>query len=138
MIDLGEITLAAEKPYNPDEERAAFIARMKAEGYDVVVPKANELQIDIDSEDAYTVFLDAVGMFIANGAVSHLHYDEHPSRSGLPCRHITVRLPFELDTWQRIALQAAFGSDYKRELLSCVRALRRDEYPTLFVEAPRA
>lgn len=119
--------------YDPNEARADFIKRTEAEGFVISYPEADELQIDIDSEEQYETCMKAIDMFCAN--MDHaLTYDEAPSRSGLPRRHIRIRMPFDMTPWQRIALQASFGSDFQRELLSCIRVLRGDEHPTIFVE----
>lgn len=133
-MDLNEFRTEMA-PYNPDEERKAFIQRTKDEGFDVVIPKDNELQIDIDNDEQYAVFERAMHSLSRNEVFSPLTYEEHPSRSGLPRRHITVTLPRNVDTpWMRIALQASLGSDPIRELISCIRLIRGDMAPTLFVE----
>lgn len=59
---------------------------------------------------------------------------ESPSKSGLPHRHITITFDFDLTQWQRLAFQAALGSDTKRECLGCIMTLAGDEHPTLFLE----
>lgn len=106
-------------------------------GMVVVYPAPNQLQIDIDSDAAYRVFK-------ANIAKLKLHWpfiggiqsiDEHPSKSGLPCRHITVNLKDALQSnLERIVIQLCLGSDPLREMLSYLRVLKRDEHPTLFME----
>lgn len=137
MNELLENALTSTPYYDPAEERKAFIARVIAEGYDVVSPKANELQIDIDTEEQYVVFHDSLAMLIANSTTPNPRVVERPSRSGLPHMHISVTLPYDVTPWQRIAMQAALGSDPRREVLSCVRLMRGDEHPTLFVEAKK-
>ena len=123
-----------EEGYDMNEVRRDYIAKVTAEGKRVVIPSAYELQLDIDSEEQYAVFLRSAEVVLRNWADS-VEIEEHPSSSGLPRRHITLTLPFEVGPWQRIALQAALGSDPVRELLSATRLLRGDDYPTLFVEA---
>ena len=118
--------------YDFEEEREEFIARVTAQGYRVVFPGDNQLQIDIDSAEQYAAFDKAVLRWNRNA--EPFAVEEHPSMSGLPRRHITLTLPYAVTPWQRIALQAAFGSDPVRELLSAVRLQRRDPHPTLFVE----
>src|SRR5690606_29610055 len=122
-----------KEEYDPNEARADYIARMELEGYKVVLPGPNELQIDIDSDEDYSRWLTAKAVLDRN-KVEHQVLRERPSRGGLPGRHIVVWLPEPLDPWQRIALQGALGSDHVRELLSCIRMLRGDEHPTLLVE----
>lgn len=100
------------------------------------------MQIDIDTEEQYTIFVEMSACLIRNWqAISPAPQptvEEHLSRSGYPRRHITVTLPFNVEPWQRVAFQAAMGSDPFRELLSCVRLLRGDDKPTLFVEKKEA
>ena len=116
-----------------NERREDFIARMTAEGFAVVTPKSNQLQIDIDSEQDYERFDEALACWNRNHE-NQLLMKERLSKSGWPRRHITIDMPFDLDHWQRIALQAVFGSDHMRELLSAIRLMRGDTIPTLFVE----
>lgn len=128
------MTEILKEEYDLNEVRADYIARMEEEGYKVVIPEPNELQIDIDSDEDYLRWLTAKGVLDRN-EIEHQVIREAPSRSGLPGRHIVVRFPQPLDPWQRIALQGALGSDHVRELLSCIRLMRGDEHPTLFVES---
>jgi hypothetical protein len=58
-----------------------------------------------------------------------------PSRSGLPKRHLIVRLNRPVSNAERIALQAALGSDPVREILGIVRVQHNDPHPTLFLES---
>lgn len=121
------------------ETRQQFIDRMKAEGFRVVEPEDDELQIDIDSPEQYRQFLACWTTF---HRVITARYGDEPtcveagSRSKLPGRrHVTVKLPFEIhDPQERIMWQACLGSDPMRELLSALRSDRGDIKPTLFVE----
>jgi hypothetical protein len=131
-------TAAAPLPYDPNEARAEYIKRMEAEGCRVVFPSDDELQVDIDTDEHYAAFLKSWAIFERDVELFYVEkptYVERPSRSGLPSRHITVKLPFDVTSEQRIAWQAALGSDPVRELLSMLRDMRGDEHPTLFVEA---
>lgn len=118
--------------YDPNEDRMDYIKRMENEGFKVVIPETYELFIDIDNEDDYALYLSQAKIFFREiqGATS----EEHESRNGLPGRHITITLPFNIPDNSRIAWQAALGSDPRRELLSLIRLNRGDLHPTLFVE----
>lgn len=122
-----------KEDYDLNEARADYIARMEAEGNTVVYPASNELQLDIDSEEDYLRWM-ATREVLDRNKISYEVVSEKPSRSGLPKRHIIIELPSAIDPWQRIAMQAAFGSDHIRELLSCIRLMRGDDHPTLLVE----
>lgn len=99
---------------------------------EVVLPEPYDLFIDIDDEDAYKRFDKAMDCIINhfNGQV----IKNTPSRSGLPKRHIVVRLDRHVTDAERIALQAALGSDPVREILGIVRVQHKDPHPTLFLE----
>lgn len=126
---------AGDFDYDADQPREEFIRQMKAAGYRIVAPEPNQLQIDIDTPEQYAVYQHAIECVMRNWPrCAALTFEEHASKSGWPARHITITLPFEVDPWQRIALQAALGSDPIRELLSATRLLKGAELPTLFVE----
>ena len=59
----------------------------------IIYPAANELFIDMDSEQAHTLFLDQVE--VLQQVIEVTHVNVYPSRSGLPNRHaiVAVRLP---------------------------------------------
>jgi len=107
----------------------------EAIGGRVVLPEANELQIDIDSKvelDEFHKRLRRLENNVPNFRQSYLIY---PSKSGNPNKfHITIPLQSDVTPWQRIALQACLGSDPIREILSAARLLKGDPYPTLFIE----
>lgn len=119
---------------DPSETREDYIARSKREGLLIDFPAANELQIDIDSEAHRAAFDRSMGIF-SRELVGDFDVQETPSKSGTGT-HVRIRLHFDVDVWQRIAWQAALGSDPVRELLSCLRAMRGDTAPTLFAEKP--
>jgi hypothetical protein len=130
-----ELLEAVEKVgTNPDETREEFCSRMAAEGFEIHLPKANELFIDIDNKQHYEAFQRSWAVLRANGIV--LSVKETPSKSGGACKHIRVTVAGikELTDMERIAWQAALGSDPIREILSIVRALKGDAHPTLFAE----
>lgn len=99
---------------------------------DVILPEPYDLFIDIDDDDAMKRFDKSMGFIIQhfNGQV----IKSTPSRSGLPKRHIIVRLDSPVTDAERIALQAAMGSDPVREILGIVRVQHKDPHPTLFLE----
>jgi hypothetical protein len=109
--------------------------KAKDQGLLVVFPATTQIQIDIDSEEAYREFnrrLDIVTKHLQN-----LRFVENkPSRSGLPKRHITIDVGMDLSEGQRIALQAALGSDPTRELLNITEHLLGMEHSSLFYERP--
>jgi hypothetical protein len=117
----------------PDRlEEATALA--KAKGRVVVVPKANELFVDIDSEADMERFQR---IRVTLESFLSLKVDIRPSPSGRPDRHhIVVTLDREVTEIERVALQAILGSDPTREALSYRRILKGIAPATLFFENP--
>lgn len=125
-------TLAQAEPYVPSTSSEASIKRAEAQNLDVVFPRSNELFIDLDTEAQFATFNARVGMFnTCFGIKSTLI---KPSKSGLPRRHAVVELTDHYDVVTRIAMQAALGSDFRKEVISLQRVFRKDEHPILFFE----
>jgi len=112
--------------------------KAKVEGWDVVLPSKTELFIDIDDEQGAAKFDELFPIFLEfrpNAVVVR----RTPSPSGKPGRyHIVVdtNSNSKLTDLERITLQAALGSDRKRELLGWQRVELGDKNPTLFFEKP--
>lgn len=128
-----------EKFGNPEYEkpRKEFIKEMKLQGYNIVLPKSNELQIDIDTPEQLEAFYVGLAVLMRNDCNwPAMLVEMHPSKSGTG-KHATVKLPYEItDPIHRIALQACLGSDPVRELLALIRYKQGDPDPILFVETP--
>ncbi len=123
--------------YDAAEARADYIARMAGEGFEPSYPADNELQIDIDSDAQRSVFEESFKIFQREIGETHGIRPKPvvtESRSGFPSCHIRIALPFTVETHERIAWQAALGSDPIRELLSLIRAERGEPNPTLLME----
>lgn len=118
--------------YDANEDREEYINRMIEEGYAIVLPFANELQIDMDTEEHHQMFLKQIVSL--EKEYPEISYKVAPSRNGLPGRHATITMPFSMDDLERIAWQSVLGSDPFREFMSMVRLKRGDIHPTLFVE----
>lgn len=105
-----------------------------------VLPAANELQIDIDSAEAFEYFKERfenlkqdlidgdytqLGIGINFSPISEgMWWESWPSASGLPNRHIIVRVPGKTFTdMERLVWQFALGSDPIREVMSFRRVL---------------
>jgi hypothetical protein len=136
--NISKVVSVAEQQfkYDVNEGREDFMARMISQGFKIVLPAENELQIDIDDDAQFEIFSRASESFAKNWWLDSASpsVEIHPSKSGLPSRHVTITLPFSITPWQRIALQASLGSDPMRELLSSIRLMKGDIAPTLFVE----
>lgn len=117
--------------YEPNEDRERYIAEMTDKGFEVKYPLPNELQIDIDEQSHYLTYLTNIK--ILQREFPDIKIEEHTSRGGSG-KHVSILMPFDLTNVERIAWQAAMGSDPMREILSLIRDYRGDEFPTLFVE----
>lgn len=124
---------AYAEAYDPDQAYESYVATVEEKGGRVVLPGQQELQIDLDSAEAWETFLARWQGFMEPNYPA-AGYVAAPSRSGLPKRHVTVTMPFPVTEAERIAWQAALGSDWLRELLSLRRLNNGWEHPTLFAE----
>ena len=103
-------------------------------GLVAVAPEDNELQLDIDEPLDHEVVDRMLAVLEAHDIPCEV-VRAAPSKSGN--FHITMRIewPRRLDPVTRIALQACFGSDRKRELLSLLRhEFKTQTPPTVFFE----
>lgn len=89
------------------------IAAAEEAGQVVVFPALNQLQIDIDSAESYAIYQANMETFERHFRISDR--EEHSSKSGGDCRHITLTLEKNLRSNEE-------------------RVLYRDANPTLFIE----
>lgn len=109
--------------------------KAKALGMEVVLPEADELQIDLDSPMDQYVMEALLPILRENGFPVKVVTITKSSGGG---KHATLRAPRELSTVERLLLQACLGSDRKRELLGFVHHINpegeHNGYPTCFFE----
>ena len=124
--------LADTSPYL--QSIASSIAHKEAEekGLRIVLPDEYTLQIDIDSDKAFSLFKPR--MSFLEKWYDGVTFTTVPSLSGLPNRHIYVTMPISITPLGRIFLQLFLGSDSTREFLSFQRIAINDPNPTLFFE----
>jgi hypothetical protein len=128
--DLEMKTIQYDPNGKPNSQRA--IDEALTFGLSVVFPKDNELQLDIDNDHSFQLYLKQAD--ILKKYIGVEGYKVEPSRSGLPKQHITITLSRTVSTIERLALQAMMGSDRVRELLGFVQYLNNDPHPVLFLE----
>jgi hypothetical protein len=137
----------AQNAYDLSDEGANTAAKKK--GLVIIYPKDNQIQIDIDSEEAFKefqlrfekLFDTPLCMHQGENVISPglFNIKTFPSSSGLPNRHIYIT--FQNRTFsalERIHLQSVLGSDPMRELLDTKRLF--DGYtktPTRLFEKPK-
>ncbi|MCA9560694.1 MAG: hypothetical protein KC583_19235 [Myxococcales bacterium] len=113
-------------------------------GLDVVIPTEHELFVDIDDESDLLVLDSQIetlnrnlaGQWVDPGAKPAAIRTRTTRSRGGNC-HAVVLMPFAVTPLERVLLQAALGSDRRRELLSYLRIkFATDRPPTLFFEVP--
>lgn len=109
------------------QERARELGRA------LVLPKTNQLLIDIDTHEAFYHFHSYIKLVQEKMPCT---FETHESPSEHPGHyHITVTFEgHDLTAWERIALQCALGSDCTREVLSIIDLLNHNLHPTVFFE----
>jgi hypothetical protein len=98
-----------------------------------VIPRANQLQIDLDGWEAlmrhtHTYFLLQREGF-TEGWTPKI---ERSAASGH--YHVTITMPRAAPLLERVALQALLGSDLTRETYNYVRVKRHAKIPVVFFE----
>lgn len=119
------------------DTRFDFAQRQAEErGCTIELADDHTLQLDIDTDVAYDVFLAQIDLMTRLGTVQWNTWSARLSRSGH--RHVTVTLVDPLPVTTRILLQACLGSDIKRELLSFSRVVKGQEHPVLLFRPKEA
>lgn len=109
--------------------RKWLVENKLADTVEVLVANSNQLQIDYDATEIpgqFYVVLDILLQHIGKTFT----FEVERSKSGN--LHVTINLPFGLPDMQRVAWQAAFGSDGKREALNLLSISRAEYNPILF------
>ena len=124
----------------PPYDFSAF-AEVEAEkvGCIVVYPEPNQLQIDLDTEEAFIQHEKRFKELYQR--TKHPAYQlkcdplVKPSKSGYPHRHITLTFNDHVFTeWERIGMQMMLGSDPVRESLNALRLASGVSRPCRFFE----
>jgi len=117
------------------DENCEEVARQR--GCIVVIPAANQLQLDLDTEEAYRHFQRRYNELYGNTGYN-MRAEATVSASGLPHRHVTITAKDHVfEPWERFAMQMLLGSDMIRETLNVYRHLAGVENPTrLFEKKP--
>lgn len=122
-----------EDNYDKYKTAEEYVNAMQDEGYEVVLPAWDTLQIDIDSSYYEEKFREHWEAVVKRNIPDAKIISETVSKSGVG-KHITVQMPFQMLDLERIAWQAALGSDLVRETLALIRHRNFDFPCTLFVE----
>jgi hypothetical protein len=110
-------------------------ARAKQKNLEVKIPAADELYLDIDTPEQWGIFLRSFDVVRRYLGVEE--YKRTASSSGRAGRyHVVIKMKEPMTSFERIALQAALGSDPMREILSLMRIYQNNPHPTLLFELP--
>jgi hypothetical protein len=112
MIDLYSSGL---DPKTYEKERRAA----EANGFEVIFANPHLLLLDLDTEEDFARFVKVYKRAKTLFGLENLQW--WPSKSGPPHRHVSITIAFALSVEERIALQAALGSDPLREILNLKR-----------------
>lgn len=110
-------------------------AKAEATGMKIIYPESNQLQIDIDTPHAMSIFRTMEPLI--NKFYKIIYTEVKNSKSGYPKQHVTVTMENPVTNFERIAIQACVGSDRVREFLGVVQERNNDPHPTLFLEKTR-
>ena len=103
----------SQEQFAKDEE----LARMN--GFDVIRSDDHTLLLDLDGAEALRRYTSLLPWVMENGIVTE---EIETWESGSPGHyHVMLKLPGPLDLGLRLMLQAALGSDPKKEILSMLR-----------------
>ena len=103
------------KPNTPDELAAAAALR----GRSVIYPAPKQIFIDIDSEQDYQVYRKQLEILDSSDMSPVVIQETESATPGH--KHIILTFREDFTPAHRIALQAAMGSDRKRELLAILK-----------------
>ena len=98
----------------------------------VVYRESNQLQIDIDSEEAMQIYRRRTA------ELKELEWEFvesiNPSKSNYPHQHITLTFKKAIGQWKAVALQLMLGSDPMRENMNALRIAAGIENPIRFFQ----
>jgi len=103
----------------------------KKKGLKIVLPKKNQLFVDIDDKESMEVFNKRFEML---KSLFKCVAKKEISRSGFPHYHICVNTEKNFTDTERILLQLFLGSDIDHEFLSYKDYTNGEAYPVLFFE----
>jgi len=115
------------------EELNWNLKRAAQRGLIIVEPRANQLQIDLDSARALRKYGMQYSILRRAGICKGWKEKITPS-SKKGHVHVTITMPYALSLIVRVGLQAILGSDLGREAFNYCRAVKGGQYPVVFFE----
>lgn len=126
------MTIKQSDVYVPNS--ASAIEEAEADGMNVVYPEPDQLLLDFDNSLDYDFFM-GTGRDILAQFWGVRRIETAPSASHRPWHlHCRVTIEKSITPMERFALQAALGSDRKRELLGIAMLNNKDQHPTFLIQ----
>ena len=131
---------SVSKPSHPAETDSLvvgytpYVPRQAPDGCVMVWPRASELLLDLDSAQAVQDFVARLPLFEELFGAYRIRIWAS-RRKGM---HVWIRSGYCLSPERRIALQAALGSDWKREMLGIKRVVSGISTPSLLFKPIRS
>jgi len=100
----------------------------------IEISKQNQILIDYDEDKLPDRFHEAL-KFLEKRFPKGCKWKEVHSASGVNI-HVTITLNVDITDEERVAWQAVFGSDYKREAMNLIKMSQNIENPILFYTDP--
>lgn len=130
----GARNLSADWRNYREDTTDEVIRKAKANGCNVLFPEDDELFIDIDTDEQYELMQERLRKFPNMMFMRAEIIRDVPSASGLPHRHVTVKIGEPLPPEVRAAMQMFLCSDPVREILAIRRVLQGVDNPIIFIE----
>lgn len=130
------LELSTVTAYGIDFGVDAMEEKAESLGLKVIVPPCNSLALDLDTDDQFAVYQRNFEVFKRHSEDLVAEVFETASKSNH--RHIYIKLKRALPMHQRLALQAALGSDPMKELLGNLRTELGEGTPIAMFETPEA
>ena len=121
MSPSQEVLDFIETDYSLEREKCC-ISLAKRAGMEIVEGDEHTLVFDLDSPDAYNMFISRAEFLHAKFGMIHLVVSYSKSRNYHAVATLDPSFP-AVDPVLRIAIQACMGSDWKKEMLGCLRTL---------------
>lgn len=133
-MEIDDLNFKVKETVSYEEMKLHDLEQLaESKGMKIIFPEDDELFIDIDSIEGLVQFNKQLEVLKSNYG-SDISAKITESKSGMPHCHIIVKLPWNVNQSERIALQAILGSDPLHELLCLMNHIKGYEKAVLFFE----
>ena len=128
VIEKLELSSSYTENYNAQLEKKK--EKYNNPNLEIEFAASNQLQLDYDFKEIPSQFHEALKFLKIRCKNEKFSWKEQTSASGEHL-HVIITMPIEMDVMERIAWQAIFGSDIKRESLNIVSFNEGNKTPVL-------